>query len=43
MTNTTDKVKRISSRRRPNMREMQRQLGPGYYGGVPGLRNSAID
>ena len=43
MTNAADKVTRIKSRRRPNMREMRRRLGPGFYGGIEGLSNNAIN
>ena len=43
MTNAADKVTRIKSRRRPNMREMRRRLGPGFYGGIEGLSNNAMN
>jgi uncharacterized phage infection (PIP) family protein YhgE len=43
MTNSTDKVKRIRSRRRPNMREMRRRMGPGFYGNVAQLSNNALN
>ena len=43
MTNSTDKVKRIRSRRRPNIREMRRRMGPGFYGNVAQLSNNALN
>ena len=43
MTNSTDKVKRIRSRRRPNIREMRRRMGPGFFGNVAQLSNNALN
>ena len=51
--NINEKVKRIKSRRRPNLREMRRALpgsgspamfgNPGFYGNVGGLTNNALN